>query len=722
MNKIISILLIFSIFILNTGCSDKSNVSETIQTTLLSFKSTDIDMAEDFTEIISTERHGESLLIFGKLKSGDYSGYITDSQFRDKKRFIFVPQENELVKSAALITNGGTAVLSVIDNDTVIYQYDNECKLQRTISAGEIITENDYYADVLSCSDGYYINVDYQRIVFIDKKGNYKGTVNTERRNIVGITSDNEDFPCVLLSSNNKTYLGKLSEDKITEEISCGELASYVNGICKGFGEYSIAAVESNGLFVLDNDKWKRISDFSDNDFSIQYIRDIEMIGEEEFVVILNYEAKGYQMRLLTQRNISEIQQKKIIQVALTYGGNTDPYTDLVKKYNSESDKYRVEFVDYFNEDQDEEYNQLKMDIISGKCPDIVLFSNRMPVECFGDEKSIFVDFYNLIDNDSEINRSDFLEGFLEKMETKGKLLQLNPCFIIESKMIKTKYAKGYTSWNSDTFSDIVKNVPDNMELYIESKNFSKSDIFLNFVDCYQFINKDKSSCNFNSSEFINLLKNIKGLDVGGANDAYPGIIRDEGTMINSFRNDNVLIQNVKIRNLSDFRIYKQVYSDEASNFIGYINDNEIRAISHPCQTFGIMANSPNIEGAWDFLKYYMFQEDSLNEKYFMGLPGYKKIFEKLLNEELINEYKYTFFLPDSLELNEVELHALTDEETIEVKELVYEALQNSKQNDKNIDIIISDEINSYFGDEKSAEQTAEYIQNRVGIYLSEIY
>lgn len=721
MKKIISIMLMLTILMLDTGCSAKKNNSESVQPTLISFKSADINMAEDFSEIICTDKKSERVLIFGKLKTDEYSGYITDSQFKDKKKFNFSPAENESVRSAALMNYGHTAVLTVIADDTIIYTYDNECTLKNTYHIGEILTEDDLYSNILCCEDGFYIDIDHQRLVYIDKDGNYKGEVVTNGKEICGLSSDAEGSPCVLLSSNIDTYLGKLTVGRITEEISCGELASYVNSICPGFGKYTVSVISAGGLYGLNNNKWEKITDFSDNDFSIQYIQEVEMISEEEFVVMLYLESKGYQMRFLTQRDISEIQQKKIIQVALTYGGNTDPYTNLIKKYNSDSEKYRVEFVDYYNADQAEEYNQLRLDIISGKCPDIILFSAYYPVSSFGDEESVFVDFYDLIDNDSEINRSDFLDGFLETMETKGKLLQLNPAFHIETNMIKNKYANGLTSWNPKAFPDVINSIPEGMEFSIDSQLRDKTEMFFKLVDYYQFISKDKSKCDFDSEEFIELLKEIKELDIGIPDGTYTGgVMIDYGTLISTFRNDEVLTLNTQIRTIRDLKLCQQVYSGEDYTFIGYINDNEINAYSYPLQTFGIMANSDNIEGAWDFLKYYMFQMDSLYEPHFSGIPGMKKLFDELIHDQTIQQF--TYYLPDSTVRNDFDLQPFTDKEAEELERFVLDALKNSRQFDNTIDSILREELAPYFSGEKSAEQTAENIQNRVEIYLSEMY
>lgn len=718
MKKIFSIMVMLTILVLNIGCSVKSEVSENVQPTLLSFKSADINMGEDFSEIICTDKKGENFLIFGKNKSDEYCGYVTDIQFKDKQFFSIVPQEDETVKTAAFMPYGRTAVLSVVEDDTVIYVYDKECNLNNTYHLGEIVSDEDY-TEIICCEEGFYIDIEHQSVIFVDSKGNLQGEVDTKGHNICGLTYDKDGNLFVLMNNSDKMYLGKLDTNKITEESPCGELASYTSAISTGCGEYEIVSLASGGLYGLKKNNWEKITDFSDNDFNINYIRDIEMISEEEFVIMLNLESRGYQMRLLTQRDISEIQQKKIIKVALTQGCD-EPYTDFVKKYNSESEKYRIEFVDYYNSNIEEEYNQLRLDIISGKCPDIILFSDFYPVSSFGDEQSIFVDFYDLIDNDAEINRSDFLDGFLETMETNGKLLQLNPTFNIETNMIKTKYTNGLTSWNPEVLEEMLNTMPEGMEFSLESQLFNKTDMFLILVDCYQFISKDKSKCSFNSEEFIRLLKEINTLDIGVSNETYTdGVMLDAGTLITSFRNDDVLTHNAYIRIIDDFKLYRQVYSGEDCTFIGYINDNAINAVSHPCQTFGIMANSDNIEGAWDFLKYYMFQMDSLYEGHFCGIPGLKSLFYELIHDKTIG--KYTFFMPDSSVANEFDIQLFTDDEAKEIEKFILDSLKNSKQFDNNIDNILREELDAYFLGEKSAEQVAELIQNRVEIYLSEI-
>ena len=106
MKKIFSLLLVLTVLFFCTGCSkttDQSQDSSASQSVLISFKSADINMADDFSEIICNDRRAAFYFIFGKLKSGEYSGYLTDTEFTEKSAFTFTPQDEETVRTATLM-------------------------------------------------------------------------------------------------------------------------------------------------------------------------------------------------------------------------------------------------------------------------------------------------------------------------------------------------------------------------------------------------------------------------------------------------------------------------------------------------------------------------------------------------------------------------------------------------------------------------------------------
>ncbi|MBP5431407.1 extracellular solute-binding protein [Ruminococcus sp.] len=740
MKNIFSIILLIATFMLCIGCSNKNNsykennMPVMIKSSQLHFKPSYIEMANDFSEILCIDRKTTNYLIFGKIESGEYCGYITNNKFEEKSFLYFSVQETETVKSAALMKNNKVAILTTCDNDTIIYVYDSSYNLEDKYNIGEIISQEDYFTELLCCEEGFYINIGHHNLIFIDLMGNLKGKVETNGRSISGIINNSNGMPCVLLKDDKKFFLYTLVENKVTDEISHIELDGDVKSVCSGLGEYDITFVTTSGLYTLNNGNWLKITNFSDMDFQTHNIYDIDMASDTDYVVLLNIDGKDCVMEYLSKIDISDIKPKKIIKVALTSGGAIDPYTNQIKEYNSKSENYKVEFVDYYTNNQEELYNQLKVDIISGKSPDIVLFSDYMTVESFGSEESLFVDLYGLIDNDNEISRSDFIDGFLESLQTKGRLLQITPTFTVHTNMIKDKFVNGLKSWNIKEFEDVYHNMPKKMELSVSAQSYNKYEMFKELVGYEHFINKNKAECYFKSDEFIGTIETIKNNNIGISNKETSNGIRiiDESTMINSFRNDEVLVQNLDIWGYHYLKIYQQVYSGEKCTFIGFPSENKIRAVCKPAQTFGIMKNSDNIDGAWDFLKYYMFSEESLTDPHFIGFSGLKNILKQQLLTECIGESSATndtviennsntfIYFSNSTKPIEVKLRPFTEEEATENEKLVIEALKHPVYYDNYIETILFEELNSYFEEECTVEEASAHIQNRVSIYLSE--
>lgn len=707
-----------------TGCSKGNNSSDSIQSTLIQLKSADINMAADFEEILCTKSRYNDVLIFGKLKSGEYSGYITNSAFSEKESFVFVPKENEEIKSAALSETGKSAVLTVLDGETFIYILDRNGNLTDTISCGELISEADYFADIISCDEGFYISLSYNSLVYADKNGNI--SENNDITNIYGLFNNSEGVPCVLFDNNDKMTLAELDSNGITEQVVCDNIDSTINVVGTGTGDYQLSALCGDGLYGLKDGKWLRITDFSDNDFNTNNIISVIMTNESEYVITLHNNDMTYEMRSLSERDISEIKQKKIIKMANTVGGNVDIYNSSIKKFNSENEEYKIEMVNYASDDRD--YNQvidaLNLDILSGNAPDIVRFNPNIP-------GSYFVDLYPLIDNDTDMNRDDFVEGFLEGMESNGKLLQISPTFMIHTLCIKDKFAGGLKEWNFEQLDGICKKLPDDMGIISGEDVFDSTRMYMNLFNYSQFVDLKNAACNFDSPKFIEQMKFINDNKIGfsGPTDEI-GLAVDK--QIYDFRHNRYLLTNAFIGSYYDFKVYEQVYGGEPCTFIGYPSDNGNGSYCSVPTGYSIMANSQNIDGAWNFLKYYLFEDEEKNIL-FSGFSGLEtKLSAQLEDNKTLHtsedpetgEQKnidiYSMFEPGSSEPTNIELKPFSDEQAAEYNDLVRNAVKNSCITNDEIYYILFEELTYYFEGECSAEDASEKIQDRVSIFLSE--
>lgn len=142
------------------------------------------------------------------------------------------------------------------------------------------------------------------------------------------------------------------------------------------------------------------------------------------------------------------------------------------------------------------------------------------------------------------------------------------------------------------------------------------------------------------------------------------------------------------------------------------------------------MANSQNIDGAWNFLKYYLFEEEDITSIGFSGLE--EKLSAQLENNKTLHTEEnpetgeqqnielYAMYEPDSSKPIVIELEPFSDEKAELYDKFVRESVKHTFRSNEDIEKILREELMYYFEGERSAEETAEIIQNRISIYLSE--
>ncbi|MCM1091687.1 MAG: hypothetical protein NC413_12650 [Muribaculum sp.] len=137
-----------------------------------------------------------------------------------------------------------------------------------------------------------------------------------------------------------------------------------------------------------------------------------------------------------------------------------------------------------------------------------------------------------------------------------------------------------------------------------------------------------------------------------------------------------------------------------------------------------LSARSENEAGAWDFAWYYLTEEYQKSLE--IDLPVRKDLFEEWAGEETRRSY----YMDENGERVEYDLTLYRNGEEIVVPPLDQEQLDELIAyvesvteipfEDKNIMVIINEEMGAYFAGQKTAEMTAKLIQNRVQLYLDE--
>lgn len=174
---------------------------------------------------------------------------------------------------------------------------------------------------------------------------------------------------------------------------------------------------------------------------------------------------------------------------------------------------------------------------------------------------------------------------------------------------------------------------------------------------------------------------------------------------------------------------------NEPVTFIGMPNDigAGLSFRSDEYLTLSIMQSCENIDGAWEFIRDGFFSDSFYRDYYAKGnLPA----IEKYLDEQIEATKELTMYEdPETGKLENWNYYALddeskeryyydpfTDEEAEKYGDIVRKAAKCERRLDSTVYDILHEELDSYFNGERSAEESADIIQNCLSIYLSENY
>lgn len=744
MKRLIALTMALGMILSCTACAEKNtensgNSAPLAETQKLILNAADIRLADNFKSIkcLSRDPLGGNILTFGELKSGGYAGFSSKNDFGDYTQFRFTPQEGEFICNAALLTGGRKAVLTTLDGETLIYVFDRDGNIQKNLNCGEILTKN-RFSNIYNCKDGFIINNDNSILTIVSLDSEILGTIDLTPYHVHGVSLDSEGIPTVVYSGEDTTYTAQIEKTELVNKQECSVLTDTAYTMTAGFGEYRLAAMFNGMLYGLKDNSWVKLCDFIDNDFNSTSIYSLTMTGENEFAAAMTDE-NGSTMKLLTEADISVLESKTVIRVANLVAG--DMTNSTARAYNSAKpdSPYRVEVKDYGNASSlyDDRITNLQQDILSGNAPDIITFNSEITPGSFGARESIFVDLYTLLDNDTELNREDFLDGYLEGLDFNGKLLQISPCFTFKTMVVKDKFLDGLTSWNYDQFAERINAIPEEMKI-TQWANMKLENNFLKIVDYSEFVDYENAVCDFENEGFIKALNIVRDNHIGLTLEEYDSWMNESGGFDaynqGQYINDNCMIYEMDLGGWYTLRQTLHAQFNEPATLVGYPNENGNGSFVVPLECMGIMANSPCIDGAWDFIKTVYFSEEFYSNK--NGVYGswyyptveeyYIKQLEEQKNATYTDENGETirgdnFWIgPDSDDF--ITYYEFTDEECEKYDKIVREAAKDVRQGDNVIYNIIREETMPFFEGEYTAEKTAEIIQNRVSIYLSEKY
>ena len=362
--------------------------------------------------------------------------------------------------------------------------------------------------------------------------------------------------------------------------------------------------------------------------------------------------------------------------------------------FNQSNSKYYVTVVDYLQEGADGKQNGLRLlntEITSGQCPDMICFSQISPFPYLS--KGLLLDMEECLAADADVAPDDIIA--LDAMRSLGGVFLLGSNVTVDTLIAQQSRFGDRYAWSLQEYLEIeatedpsvwiIYNITHDILLREVGQRYSRS-----------AINWEVGECDFDNAEFVALL------DACSRIQEKPEMPGNELVGLGaSFVAEGKLITAESMTDQVYTLARDEAFAGEKLSYIGWPTidgscGTDVR-FQHPV---GIVSKSEHVEGCWAFIK-YLLQEIPVR----YGIPVYKP---RLLDEI------------DKAKNSEEPYERMTDEQGEHLLDLL-DHIENLAIYDETVTEILLSESESFFAGRRSAEETAELIQSKVSLYLSEL-
>lgn len=711
--------------------SDYDNVIYSVSPDFSEFKKFDIkldDTKESYMTSMNVLNDGGFALFLTETSYGDLPLIDYSDETIDWENFDFTPYEEAR------------------ETEYIYRIYDKDGTMKSSTNLNYQSQEQyDYISGYYGFSDGSCIMLsDSQGVIKCDASG--KGEVLGNIEGLSWVDSINVDSEGnIIVFGYGDTSYAFMKYDIDSKSVS--EVYDYEenvynsqNSFVTGTGDYSFFVIGESTLsgYNKNTKQFEEIVNWVDSDISNPYIalidKDMQIIIAEN---TYNFKSE-VTFSKLEKRDPSELANQQIITLGMLYT-DTD-ITSMVAEFNKSNKDYRIKTVDYSKYDSEEnEYTgavqQLNTDLISGNAPDIIISSDGLNMQSLA-SKGVFADLYEFIDKDEELNRDSFIQNVLKLNEYDGRLVRIGSSFSLQIITGKTKYVGNKQNWTIDDMISAYDNRPDKDMKF--SINDYKTSMFYTvfYSNLGSHIDYKNKTFTYDKDELVKALEFVNQFE-DEPNREDETVQEENQAEWNDYQvsmiKDKYLVQNTSIY---DFRSYHELtagtFANEPITFVGYPTENETGTkLYWNGASFSIVSNSSCKDAAWSFIRQFLLEEyqspDDEGNTNIYCFPINQNAFDKLAEQSKSprfwidsetgekREYESTYRTGS----DEIEIGDITDEEIAQVKDLINN-VKTSIYFDYDLIEMCEEEAQAYFNGDKTAEETADIIINRISIYVAE--
>lgn len=364
---------------------------------------------------------------------------------------------------------------------------------------------------------------------------------------------------------------------------------------------------------------------------------------------------------------------KNTIHIAAAFG--SAELDNLVTQFEKMHKDCAV-VVDYY---PDNAYDRLCTEIMAGDGPDVLnLYGLSLPVD-----SPYLEDLYTYMDNDADLNRSDFVPTVLSSLDVNGTLRSIPATYDIVTLSARASDVSDRTRWTFEEMRSILAQRP---QLHLLPKEWTRTEFlkWIASISTGEYIDWATHTSSYDSENFQEYLRFCESLP-----ETMTG--QTEDSVWNYLTHLDIIQNAASLQQLAELW-------DEPFTLVGFPTGSGSGSFIE-CTTLhlGISSNSQKKDLAWAFIKLALSQENQQRLAERMYSPVRKDVMEAQINATVSDDAAQKQYL-----------------------QLISQPLVFIGYNEDVAQIVL-DEGTAYFEGKYTVYEAAERIQNRVTIYLSEI-
>ena len=370
----------------------------------------------------------------------------------------------------------------------------------------------------------------------------------------------------------------------------------------------------------------------------------------------------------------------------------------MVELYNSLHPEMPIEIKEYYNPniDVNQALTQMNAELVAGDQVDLYCFGSLDLQRLINSE--MVADLIPFVESDQTFNDENYYMDILEMFQINGKLYEM-PCFLQLAGIClpDNLVPDGMTGWTIQEYIDFDAALQDENKTVLSME----PETLLSFMAQYAidtFISEDRSSCDFDNEAFYELLNFVKD-DANGNGGTPVGM----GTWVMGV-----------LTYISDIDRLKT-----QAKYVGYPDAERNGPCVMSLVSYGISSTTEHPDECWDFIKLTLSDEAYLNAGIDDAFPLSRSALEQGISAFQLstgNENSPLYGLTDM----DGEYYVPLDAEYVPYIYELLDSVTHARFRYSGVYTIINEEGSAFLENDKSAEETAKLIQNRVSIFLSE--